>query len=598
MSFGAMSAWQAWLLLAGACGIAVWLFLLKVRPPRILVPSLLLWRRVLDDTRELTLWERIRRAVSLVVTALVAVAIALAIVRPSRVTAVSSASRGRLLIVIDSSWSMMTKTSHGETRWERALAEARRLAVAASGDEVVLATTADGLVEGPTSDLALIDAGLDRIEPAGGETSAWPRIAGTQVAHFITDGVVARALSRDVVIDSVFEPAPNVAITAFSVRPSLERERAADSYLEIANFAPVAQKVRLTIVRGQATVLDRSLDIGAGEALRQAVPLPSGADPLIRARVSAPENALPVDDEAFAWITRAQVLNVTVVGQQTSWLRTLLERDPSVRATFVAPAAFQSGTGGAAGTPDVVVFDRWAPEQPPPTPALLFAPPSDTVWLQEGDQIRADEVRPAWRRDAAHPVLLGVDLLTLTVEKTHGYSSSTLRPVAQSEKGTPLVSVDQAPGRRVVVVGFAPSESNLGSAPGFPVLVGNALEWLARPEFLGSHKPGEIMLDGSIARLTGPDNKPVPLERVNDAAIAVLRAPGVYVADGAGARTRIAVNVGDPYVSNVQRTTLPPSAARAVTAGASSRAWWSYFALLAFTLVLFEWFTWQRRITV
>ena len=30
-----------------------------------LVPSLLLWRRVLDEARELTLWERIRRAVSL-----------------------------------------------------------------------------------------------------------------------------------------------------------------------------------------------------------------------------------------------------------------------------------------------------------------------------------------------------------------------------------------------------------------------------------------------------------------------------------------------------------------------------------------------------
>ena len=46
--------------------LAAWLFLRKLRPPRMLVPSLLLWRRVLDEPRELTLWERIRRAVSLV----------------------------------------------------------------------------------------------------------------------------------------------------------------------------------------------------------------------------------------------------------------------------------------------------------------------------------------------------------------------------------------------------------------------------------------------------------------------------------------------------------------------------------------------------
>ena len=73
MTFGAMAAWQA---LAAArrrrrrC--AAWLFLRKLRPPRMLVPSLLLWQRVLDEPRELTLWERIRRAVSLVLTVLIA----------------------------------------------------------------------------------------------------------------------------------------------------------------------------------------------------------------------------------------------------------------------------------------------------------------------------------------------------------------------------------------------------------------------------------------------------------------------------------------------------------------------------------------------
>jgi hypothetical protein len=59
------------------------------------------------------------------------------------------------------------------------------------------------------------------------------------------------------------------------------------------------------------------------------------------------------------------------------------------------------------------------------------------------------------------------------------------------------------------------------------------------------------------------------------------------------------VNVGDPQVSNLSRTSLSATAqARAVSAGASGRAWWLYFALVAFALVLAEWWTWQRRITV
>ena len=53
MSFGAMTAWQALLLIAGAAAAAVWLFRMKIRPPRVQVPTLLLWRRVFDQVREL-----------------------------------------------------------------------------------------------------------------------------------------------------------------------------------------------------------------------------------------------------------------------------------------------------------------------------------------------------------------------------------------------------------------------------------------------------------------------------------------------------------------------------------------------------------------
>ena len=48
MTFGAVPAWEAWLLLAAAASASAGLFLLKLRPPRILVSSLTLWRRVLD----------------------------------------------------------------------------------------------------------------------------------------------------------------------------------------------------------------------------------------------------------------------------------------------------------------------------------------------------------------------------------------------------------------------------------------------------------------------------------------------------------------------------------------------------------------------
>jgi hypothetical protein len=91
----------------------------------------------------------------------------------------------------------------------------------------------------------------------------------------------------------------------------------------------------------------------------------------------------------------------------------------------------------------------------------------------------------------------------------------------------------------------------------------------------------------------------VPLSRVGDRPVGVLRTPGLYVAEGGGSRSTIAVNAGDPLLSNLSRTT-PAGAGgvRTVTAGRSGRPWWLYFAVAAFVLVLAEWWTWQRRITV
>jgi hypothetical protein len=86
---------------------------------------------------------------------------------------------------------------------------------------------------------------------------------------------------------------------------------------------------------------------------------------------------------------------------------------------------------------------------------------------------------------------------------------------------------------------------------------------------------------------------------VNENAVATLRLPGLYVAEGGGARSTIAVNVGSTQVSNLERTTVfAPGRTQTVSSGASARAWWLYCALAAFALVLAEWWTWQRRITV
>ena len=606
-----MAAWQAWLLLAGAVALAAALFFIKLRPPRLLIPSILLWSRVLDDVRQQTWWERIRRAVSLVVTLIIAIALALAVVRPGRVAEGGGRAAGRLLVVLDASWSMDATTQRGETRWERAVAEARRVFTASSGAEMALATTADGLVEGPTTDLTLIETALERSRPGGGDAAAWPRLAGATSVHFVTDGGTYRPLDAAVIVHSVFESAANVGITALEVRPSLSPVNAGEAYLEIGNFAPSAQKIRVRITRGATEVLDRELDAAPAELLRQVLPIPRGGDPSLTVRIDAPQNALAADDQAFAWVARARPLAVTVVGAQTQWLRAAFERDPDVRATFVTPDGYREPAARPDARPDVLIFDRWAPPEPPASPALVFAPPPGTPWLSAAAGAPgADERAPRWETPGSHPVVQGVDPFTLTVDRARSYSSPSLVPVAQSAHGTPLVYVDETPRSRMVIVTFSINESNLTAAPGFPVLLGNAIDWLARPVLFAAQpgdadalhrvqRPGLVAFTGVVTKLTGPDNAAVALTRVNQAAFARLRAPGIYSADGGGARSTFAVNLADPQLSNLARTTpVAPGRLVTVAAGGSGFPWWVYCAVAAFALALAEWWTWQRRITV
>ena len=118
-----------------------------------------------------------------------------------------------------------------------------------------------------------------------------------------------------------------------------------------------------------------------------------------------------------------------------------------------------------------------------------------------------------------------------------------------------------------MIVTFSINESNLIAAPGFPVLLGNAVDWLARPVLFASHsgdadlahrvqRPGLTAFAGVVTKVTGPAGSDVPLTRVGQTAFARLRVPGIYSVRGGGTRSTFAVNLADPQLSISRRT--PP----------------------------------------
>ena len=473
----------------------------------------------------------------------------------------------------------------GETRWERAVRQARALAASAGGDDVALATTADGLVEGPTSDTG---ADRDRARsPRAGRRRrrapgrAWP--APTPCTSSPT-ARVARPLDAGVIVHSVFEPAPNVAITAFDARPATAGGDAAagvprDRQLRAraAGRAPDASRA------ARPSCSTSPCDMAAGEAVRQVVPL----EPRRRARgcaraSSAPTNALAIDDEAVAWIDGRRAVDVTVVSDEPGRAGAAASARSARRADVRRrPATYQPGRD------DVVIFDRWLPADAPTRPALCHRAAAGAV---AGRRPAPTSSAPRWvggRRASRRARRRSADARhQARARRTQG---RTLTPVARSAKGTPLVSVLDAPrpARSSCSVVRARPIRTSRIAPAFPVLVGNALEWLARPSLrraaaaragraAGEHARGSSAPDGTAGAARA---------RRRPRASRGCRTPGLYLVEAGGSRGVVGVNVGDPdVVESRAHDICRPSVAAPGSAGGAAGRGGSTAVALAFVL--------------
>lgn len=589
MIFGALSGWLVAALAAGAVAAASALFFMKVRHPRVLVPSLLLWRRVLDDDRDVSFWEKVRKAVSYAVAILVPLLIVLALGRPER--AGVGAAGGPLTIVIDSSLSMLAGRPDGRTRWEAATARAIALA---GDDEVTILTTADGIVAGPTSDRETLRAALDEVAPSepgpfpSGSADLQGRGANDANIVFLTDGVTPYDVPPGVRVESVFAPADNAAITAFDVRRDFRNAGRYEAYVEIANYADAPRGVTLTVDVGARRIHEQAVQLGADEIVRQSLPFEAGDGGVVHAELAGLDDAMAEDDEAFAWVASARPEPVTLVTRRNPPIEELLAIDPTVTVTRIEPEQYRDSVEG------VVIFDRWAPQERPRRPAVFIAPPA-VPWLALAG---APERDATWSRaDAAHPAVRGVDGRTLRIDEAGVYALDGWTPVAFSGRGHPLVAVRESEGASQAIVAFDVTRGNIANDPAFPVLLGDLLGWFERDAPVRVQAPGAVRLPPDVTDLRRATGRgAVSLRRLGDVAIADLREPGVYVAERPAGALAIAVNAGSRAGSNVRATRL--SAADTASAPRGSSGLWVWLIAVAAALLAIEFYTWHRRLTV
>lgn len=590
MRFLALSPVVAFALLAGVALIILLLHLLRPPPRQIVVPSLLLWARVLRDRKR----PDARRLLSLLLALGAGLSLALAFARPE--IGAPGTSAHRLALVLDNSPSMAARMSDGRSRWEHAIEQGVALLEQSSAaTEVRLLDTigrlrVSGFVE---RDAAM--AALTRLPVGAWGQAQMPTeslLADAQV-HLFTDGVAQADAPERAIVHSVFEPANNVAVTAFEARPLGNDPTRYEALVQVLNASPGDLRVRLLITGGDRFSIVQDLDVRAGETVNATFDVSDFEGGVLGAAVVFETDALALDDFAYAVVPPHGPKRVLLVTPGNPPLEDALRSLPGVRLVVVPPDSYPR-----AGAHDAVVFDRFAPAEPPAAGALLLRPPS-RKWLAEQSAALTRPRITSW--NDGHAVTGGIAwrnlrLASASLSSAIDVPADALVLASGSASGA-LVTAGYSKARWIQV-GFALQDSNFPLQPDFPVFLGNALNWVNAPIPVLARGLGSIEVALPGAQVRDGSGNSVAVSVTAQGVVFEAPRPDVYTVSAPSGDMRVVANLADPRYAQINRSRLSGGGATALQHDASTRAWnmelWALLLLLAGAFLLFEWAVFTR----
>lgn len=465
-------AFLSWVVPIAVAALLLVLHRRQEAPVEAAVSSMLVWRQVIPSGHLQRM--RPRRMVSLLLVLGIGACLASAIVRAFVPGATYE------VIVLDNAFSMSALTSQGASRWQLALRGARHIVSRSPLDAhfMVLDTMTQrpaGAFVSRAEALAQIDA-LAIAPPAPRRMPAIPSSHRGPV-HLLTDGAGLPELrlptQMRLQLHPVFEAAPNAALSAFDIASMPTDPTRHEALVRLVNDSPRPAEVAYT-VEGEQVAVRRVARLDAGEALTETFVLRARPGERLRADVFLQGDAVAADDTAHATVPRGGRMRVLLVSPDGDMLASALRLLPEVELRTLPPDRYRDG-----GDVDVYVFQRFAPATMPSAGVLQIgasAPCAGSGRLQAVQRPRA------LRWVARDALAAAIDWGEVRVDRAHLHRD----PVPGDGSAVVVDGVTQRAliwrcegRRRTVALGFDLADSNLAIQPGFPVLLAQAMHWLA-----------------------------------------------------------------------------------------------------------------------
>jgi len=611
----------------------VLLYLLKLKRTPLPVSTLMFWQRVLQENQRRALFQRLRQWLSLLFHLLIFTLILLALARPSLDRSIREGAS--TVIVLDDRARMQAIEPDGKSRFEKALRLADAMARQAGPVRqiAILCVAGTASVRAPfTGDEKELRAALHATHAtdAGGDLPAATRLAqdllrsrsGLKRIVVFTDRPVDLPLESGAKaeVTAVGSALENVAVTRFTTRPLPASPETSEVLLQVHNFGQkdVSGNAEISL---DGRILDvKPFHLGPGQEHTEIFSLappaqPKGTSETGRGWLTAKldvHDALAADNLAYAFIPPHSTRRVMLITKGNWFLEKLLESEPGLQFELLGPDSFQPELIRQF---DVTILDNYLP-------AGLDLAHVDGSVLFLGKTPFTATAAPAVDHplvtdlDVSHPMLRLVDLEHVSLLR-----ASVAEIPAHPPEGwlfeAPVRSFDHPlliTGKRRTDSGeirlaaftFDIADSDLPLRVAFPLLMSNAIHWLAgdRAASAISVKAGQpFPLSGDESVETKPGATD-PQTRQAAHVFAPLMNGFYEVHSPAQSRSSwAAVNTFDEAESNLNTAASP---AKSVTASAAVPSmvtagfdWplWQYLTLTAIALFTLEWWLFHRRRT-
>ena len=498
------------------------MYLLKLRRDEAVVPSTILWQKLVADVEANAPWQKLRRSLLLLLQLLLVIILVMLAARPFVERPAGLA--GDIVLVIDTSASMQA-TDVSPSRLDAAKAAAidalRELPGGGKVSVVAAGRTARVIANG-TTDIGNVKQAIEAIQPTAdvGDLGDALRLASALAARsgdaeilVATDAALATppqgSLEAPVRVLQVGRESRNEAIVALAVRTS-PSGLSHSAFISVANLGLTAAERRIELYADG--VLRDSRILNLQPQRQQDISIDDIDDPdhpasVIEVRLVAKDETatsqadpLAVDDRAWAIVPPSDLRTVLLVSDGDPYLETALSYLPDTELWGVAPDRYPEDARRTDGTDwDLIIFEGFVPEELPSSPILAIAPPETSPLGTVTGTLTNPGIGTL---DPTEPVLRYVDLTTTHIGEAQRMElPAWARAIIPGPGTSPLLYAGTLAGQPAAVLAFEPRRSDLPLQVAFPVLLAN----LAGELLGGSETPLDAVAPGAPVTLAIPD---------------------------------------------------------------------------------------------